>query len=290
METTGVLAGIAASAEKAACIREEDYRDKAGLWHCGRCHAPKQTVISWPGIPKPITVYCLCDCERKDMTLEQKQRAARERREKIKRESLSDMDTPAAKAMTLDADDRENPTLSDLARKYVESWETIRASAVGGMILWGSPGTGKTFYATAIGNELLKLDVTVARVSAAKIVEVMQGLYDYEKGGFVSTLNQNDLLILDDIGAERDTPFAREVIFSVVDNRCNLKKPIIATTNLTVQQMRDPKDRSGAPDMGYKRIFDRLLGAGTPVQVAGDSRRRQHGEEAREMMKEVMRR
>ena len=80
------------------------------------------------------------------------------------------------------------------------------------------------------------------------------------------------------------------MIFSVVDNRCNLKKPMIATTNLTIQQMRDPKDRSGAPDMGYKRIFDRMLGAGTPVQVAGESHRKQHGEEAKEMMKGVMRR
>lgn len=289
METTGILAGIAASAEKASCIRPEDYRDKAGLWRCGRCHGPKQTVISWPGLAQPMTVYCLCDCERRDMTLDQKKRAERERREKIRSEGLSDMDTPAARAMTLENDDRANPALSELARKYVENWEMIRDSKVGGMILWGPPGTGKTFYATAIGNELLKRDVTVARISAAKIVEAMQGLYDYEKSGFVSTMNQNDLLILDDIGAERDTPFAREVIFSVVDNRCNLKRTMIVTTNLSVQQMREPKDRSGAPDMGYKRIFDRVLGAGTPVQVAGESRRRQHGAAAGEMMKEVMR-
>ena len=106
METTGILAGIAAKAEKAACIRPEDYRGRDGLWHCGKCHGPKQTVISWPGLPKPMTVYCICDCERTDMTLDQKKRAERERRERLKRESLSDMDTPAARAMTLDAQEK----------------------------------------------------------------------------------------------------------------------------------------------------------------------------------------
>ena len=281
---SSLLAEIARNAEQATVIHPEDYQNKNGLLVCGRCHTPKQTVIEVPGVWPRSKVFCMCQCEEEKYRRNSREKTARERRDRLQAETISDMDTAAAKAMTLDRDDGSNAFMAELARKYIGMWDTISGSGKGGLVLWGSPGTGKTFYDTAIGNELAKRGVTVARVTAGGVVEAVQGQYD--RAETLALLNAFDLLILDDIGAERDTPYAREVIFSLVDNRMKSGKPIIATTNLSLEQMEKPKDRNGNTDTGYKRIFDRLLDMSTPIMMTGASHR--DGRQARETIKGMM--
>lgn len=285
MEVNGLLGGIAAAARRNAETNPDDYRDRSGLLYCGNCHTKKETVITWPGTDKPVTVACMCRCAEDRYRGRYSRRKAEERREAAKRENLSDMDSENAQSMTMEADDGHNEFMSELCRVYVGNWKSTFGTGKDSLVLWGSTGTGKTFYATAIGNELIKTGVAVGRTTASQIVEAMQGMYDSDKTAYISSLNQFQLLILDDIGAERDTAFAREVMFSLIDTRLKRKLPIIATTNLSIDQMKDPRDRTGNTDMGYKRIFDRLLGASAPIQLSGVSRREKSGEEARNALK-----
>lgn len=282
-----LIQGIAKSAERAACLRPEDYRDRDGYWVCGRCNTRKQCDLPViPNVlPKPVRVYCLCKCEEDKLRREKAKEKVVERKENLRSEGLSDMDSQAAMSMTLDKDDGSFPFMSNLAKKYTQNWQTIYKSGKGGLILWGSPGTGKTYFATAIGNAIREQGVSVGRVTAANLVEALSGMYDGERKTKVQMLNYCDLLILDDLGAERDTQYGREVIFSLVDDRYKRKKPLIVTTNLTMKQMQEPMTRKGEVDMGYKRIFDRVLGMGTPVQMSGESHRRQEGREGRDLMR-----
>jgi DNA replication protein DnaC len=227
----------------------------------------------------------MCKCEEEKLRREKAKEKVEERKENLRSEGLSDMDSQAARSMTLDKDDGSFPFMSNLAKKYTQNWQTVYKSGKGGLILWGSPGTGKTYFATAIGNAIREQGVSVGRVTAANLVEALSGMYDGEKRTKVQMLNYCDLLILDDLGAERDTQYGREVIFSLVDDRYKRKKPLIVTTNLTMKQMQEPMTRKGEVDMGYKRIFDRVLGMGTPVQMSGESHRRQEGREGRDLMR-----
>lgn len=282
------IRGIAEAAKKAACISPNDYQDRDGFWVCGICHTRKQCEIQIPNILPRTRVFCLCDCKVAERDARKGRQAREESERKLKQANVSDMDTPAAKAMTLDEDDGSNPFMSKMAIRYVENWAEISTSGRGGLILWGTPGTGKTFFATAIGNALIEKGVTVARTTAAQVVENMQGLYDYEKSSGIAAINKHDLVILDDLGAERDTSFAREVMFQLVDDRCKRGLTTIVTTNMTIKQLQEPTDRTGKPDLGYKRITDRLLGVSTPVQLSGESHRRQEGSGARDMLKGIM--
>ena len=64
---------------------------------------------------------------------------------------------------------------------------------------------------------------------------ILHTLSDFkqDKQLYLDTLNSYDLLVIDDIGAERDTEYANEVVVSVIDSRCKSNKPMIITTNLT---------------------------------------------------------
>lgn len=62
-----------------------------------------------------------------------------------------------------------------------------------------------------------------------------------------------DLLILDDLGAERNTSYGKECVFDVVNRRLLSGKPMIITTNITLSAMQK------ATDLDDRRIYDRIL-------------------------------
>lgn len=59
---------------------------------------------------------------------------------------------------------------------------------------------------------------------------------------YIVKLCSYPLLILDDFGMERGTEYGLEQVYNVIDSRYISKKPLIATTNLTPEQLRNPED------------------------------------------------
>ena len=72
-----------------------------------------------------------------------------------------------------------------------------------------------------------------------------------------------DLLIIDDLGAERNTEYALEQMFSIIDSRYRCNKPLIVTTNLKLDELKHP------PDLAHARIYDRILERCAPILFAG---------------------
>ena len=68
-------------------------------------------------------------------------------------------------------------------------------------------------------------------------------------------MQRYSLLVLDDLGAERDTAYAAEQIFNVVDARVQTGLPLIVTTNLSVAEMQQ------ADSMQLKRVYRPRAGA-----------------------------
>ncbi len=132
------------------------------------------------------------------------------------------------------------------AKKYVAQWATMHRESVG-LLIWGEVGTGKTFLAGCIANALLETGITVLMTNFSRILNAMTGSYGVDRNAYVDDLNRYELLIIDDLGIERDTDFALEQVFSVIDSRYQVRKPLIVTTNLKPSQM---KQRSRWPDGG----------------------------------------
>ncbi len=71
------------------------------------------------------------------------------------------------------------------------------------------------------------------------------------------------LLVIDDLGVERSTEYAMEKMFTVIDSRYRSRKPLIVTTNLKLEEIKNP------PDLTHARIYDRILERCAPVLFSG---------------------
>ena len=117
----------------------------------------------------------------------------------------------------------------------MEHWEDAARKNIG-LLLFGDVGTGKSFLAGCIANALLEQDVPVLMTNFPTILNRMTGLFGSDRADFLADLNAYDLLILDDLGAERGTEYALEQVFAVIDARYRSRKPLIVTTNLTLMR------------------------------------------------------
>ena len=78
---------------------------------------------------------------------------------------------------------------------------------------------------------------------------------------FIHNLNLYSLLIIYDLGIERNSDFALEQVFHVIDSRYRSKKPLIITTNLTLSEL------NNAADIAHKRIYGRILERCVPIRI-----------------------
>ena len=100
------------------------------------------------------------------------------------------------------------------------------------------------------------------------VVNRMQGNFGTDRDHYMKSLMRPDLLILDDLGAERNTSFGKERVFDVVDKRLLSGKPMIVTTNIPLSVMKQ------AVELDDRRIFDRILEVCVPIRFDGENFRK----------------
>ena len=153
-----------------------------------------------------------------------------------------------------------------LCRRYAEAFDEM-VSKNQGLIFWGSVGTGKSFAAACIANHLLNRGVPVMMTSLVKLLELIQG--GEEKESDISArMNSAKLVIVDDLGAERNTDYALEKTYNIIDSRYRRKLPRLLTTILTIDEMKDEEDRR------HSRIYDRIFETCYSMQCTGPSWRK----------------
>ena len=92
--------------------------------------------------------------------------------------------------------------------------------------------------------------ISVLYVGMSNVVNCMQGNFGADRDSYIKQLMRPDLLILDDLGAERNTNYGKECVFDVVNRRLLSGKPMIITTNITLSDMQK------ATDLDDRRIYD----------------------------------
>ncbi len=105
-----------------------------------------------------------------------------------------------------------------------------------------------------------------------------------DRNEYISRLCSFPLLILDDFGMERGTEYGLEQVYNVIDSRYRSRKPLIVTTNLTLEELQNPEDTAHA------RIYDRLTEMCTPVRITGENFRKARAREKMEQLKTLQNR
>ena len=136
------------------------------------------------------------------------------------------------KNATFDKDNGAVPQLA-WARRYVEHWPEMRRENIG-LLFWGPSGTGKTFAAACIANALVEREVGVRMITLGDALVQLFGMNGEERVRYLESLSSCGLLILDDFGVERRTPYAREQVYEIVNRRYLSGRPMVVTTNLTL--------------------------------------------------------
>lgn len=243
-------------------LENETYVGEDGLLYCAKCHTPCEKVLPHPlEKGKLWRVHVMCQCEREAYEKDQPERAKREFEEMVSRNRMVCFHEKQMYAMTFEADDGSVPAM-EKARAYVSHWDEVRKKNVG-LLFYGDVGTGKTYIAAAIANELLNQGKKVLMRDFTEISNISA----FDSDEYVRSLSAYDLLVLDDLGAERTTEFAMQNVFNVVNRRMESGKPLIVTTNKSMDDLKNPKELTD------KRIYDRILAMCTPIFVGGNSKR-----------------
>ena len=236
-----------------------------GLLICGECNTPKECEVEVFGTLKKFGCLCKCQSEKyREGKIKMRQQEESDRISRLRAEGIQDRNF---RDWTFDNDDGSNPGQTDKAMRYCLSWGKMYRDNIG-LILWGNVGTGKTYFAACIANYLINLGVPVLMTSFIKLTKALTG-FNEDKNAYIRSLNNYKLLIIDDLGAERQSDYMLEQVYNIVDSRYKNHQPLIITTNLSLSEIKNPSD------IKYSRIYSRIIEMCVPIKFDGADRRKE---------------
>ena len=173
------------------------------------------------------------------------------------------------------ADTNTDKDLIRKARNYVKHFDKMRADNIG-LILYGGIGSGKTYIACSIANEIIsKYSYTVKMRNFAQILNDLQKCgFELDRNEYINNITNATLLILDDFGIERNTEYVLEQVYNVINSRYLKTKPTIITTNLNFKDIEKEQE-----DIMLGRIYSRIIEMCLPLRVTGIDRRKMESKE-----------
>ncbi|MEY8381953.1 ATP-binding protein [Christensenellaceae bacterium 44-20] len=262
MGFVGAFDSIERASEKQIKAEQGDYIVD-GLLYCGKCHTPKQARVVILGFERTPMCLCKCAAERKQREAEEEKRREFERR--VKELRWAGFPESQMEQWTFENSDSPNSQYSLIAKRYVANFAQMRADGKG-LLLFGDVGVGKTFLAACIVNALINQGVPCLMTNFARLTNTLSGMFE-GKQEYIDKLNSFPLVVIDDLGAERDTEYVGEIVHNIIDSRCREGLPLIITTNLDGKELENPKD------IRKRRVYSRLFEMCIPVKFGGEDRR-----------------
>ncbi|MBN6203556.1 primosomal protein DnaI [Staphylococcus saprophyticus] len=154
---------------------------------------------------------------------------------------------------------------------------TNHESQVKGLYLHGPFGTGKSFILGAIANQLKTEKISSTIVYLPEFIRSLKG--GFKDGSFESKLQrvrEANILMLDDIGAEEITPWARdEVIGPLLHYRMVQELPTFFSSNLSFEELEYHLSvtRDGTEKTKAARIMERIKTLSIPYYLEGKNYR-----------------
>ena len=263
MDLTNYIDGLEKRAAESIRAEQGDY-ELDGLLHCHKCNTPKQCRVVLFGVER--RPMCLCKCEVEKREREEAERKRIEFEARVKEMRRIAFPESAMQDWTFANDDGESSQIITIAKNYVNNFDKMLEDGKG-LLLFGGVGNGKTFASACIANALIDKGYPCMMTNFARIANTVQGMFEGRQA-YYDSFNRYPLLVIDDLSAERKTEYMQEIVFNVIDSRYRAGLPLIVTSNLTSDEIKNPAD------IAYQRIFSRLLEMCVPIEVKGEDRRR----------------
>lgn len=164
--------------------------------------------------------------------------------------------------------------------RAIKAAQWVMGNGDKGLLLYGPPGTGKTLLAATAVNELLKWGWMAMFSSLPDLLNDIRTSYD--KGttaDILQAINETPFLVLDDLGAERMTPWVGEQLFGLINSRLSGKRKTIITSNYSPSELIARMETVDSKwnvidDIQGRRIMSRIHEMCYLVEMGGEDWRR----------------
>ena len=153
------------------------------------------------------------------------------------------------------------PKAYDIALGFAEKFDQNDGE---GLIFTGDVGTGKTHLAAAIAAKIIRNNsATVEFVSYVEVLTNIKAAFsNHSEEAYMleERMRKTDLLVIDDLGKEKPSPFTNELFYRVVNGRYKDRLPMIITSNYGVESLSERLDYP---------VFSRLVAMCKVVEMRG---------------------
>jgi len=136
-----------------------------------------------------------------------------------------------------------NPKSQAQFKRAYEAAKAFAAEPKGWLVLVGPSGCGKTHLAAAIANESLSRGYPTFYITASDLLDHLRAAFSpgsempYDE--FFEQVRNAPLLVLDDLGAQTGTPWAKEKLDQLLNHRFNSKLPTVIVLIVPLEQLEE---------------------------------------------------
>jgi DNA replication protein DnaC len=138
------------------------------------------------------------------------------------------------------------------AQDYADTFDEVLASGRCALFI-GRPGTGKTHLAVGVGMQIMESGYTALFQTVMRAIRRVKDTWRRDSAesetAAIAALVFPDLLILDEVGVQFASDAERLILFDILNERYEKRKPTLFLSNLTTDEVKSC--------LG-ERVFDRL--------------------------------
>ena len=194
---------------------------------------------------------------------------------KKKEEEAVSRDKDILNASLKDVDkDKERIEVIKWIKAFYDNYEKTGKNK--GLYLHGNFGCGKTYLISALFNELTKKRVSSEIVYYPELLRDIKSDFD-SYADRIDYLENVDLLLIDDIGAEKVTEWSRdEILGTILQKRMNNYKTTFFTSNLDMEALQQHLRINNYSDdeMKARRIIERIKQLTDDIELIGENKRK----------------
>ena len=180
----------------------------------------------------------------------------------------------SARVKDIDISDKKRTEVICYLDKFFDEYSPAKNNV--GLYLHGSFGSGKSFLVSALLNELHeKKKASVCVIYFPEALRTLKDDWD-DFGSKIEYLKSVDILLIDDIGAEKVTEWGRdEVLGTILQARMDSKLATFFTSNLSIKELESHLALSNKSDdlVKARRIIERIKQLTNDLELISVNRR-----------------
>lgn|SRR5574344_42346 len=177
-----------------------------------------------------------------------------------------------AQMKDIDIQDKSRVKLIKWITSFIKNYDPTKNNK--GLYLHGNFGSGKTFILSAMFNELKNSKYSTEIVYFPELLRELKGNFDTLNDN-VNYLNSVDLLLIDDIGAEKVSDWSRdEILGTILQSRMNEEKATFFTSNFNIEELEQHLSLNGLEPIKARRIIERIKQLTEDLELKSENRRK----------------